>query len=111
MHGDAPFVRQQPAQRHPETMPASCKLLVRLQVPMYSASGLRVQYLRVWEKSNSKVDKWIRKVGVPTSPCDHHGCTCWVAESCQQCDQLWYVGHVAGVQGGRLLDPHMTWSV
>lgn len=32
------------------------------QVPMYSASGLRVQYLRVWEKSNAKVDKWVRKV-------------------------------------------------
>lgn len=37
---------------------------MHLQVPMYSASGLRVQYLRVWEKSNSKVDKWIRKVRV-----------------------------------------------
>ena len=34
---------------------------------MYSASGLRVQYLRVWEKSNSKVDKWIRKVRVSAS--------------------------------------------
>lgn len=26
-----------------------------MQVPMYSASGLRVQYLKVWEKSNQKV--------------------------------------------------------
>lgn len=33
-----------------------------LQVPMFSASGLRVQYLKVWEKSNYKVDKWVRKV-------------------------------------------------
>lgn len=33
-----------------------------LQVPMYSASGLRVQYLKVWEKSGYKVDKWVRKV-------------------------------------------------
>ena len=33
-----------------------------VQVPMYSASGLRVQYLKVWEKSGYKVDKWVRKV-------------------------------------------------
>ena len=33
-----------------------------LQVPMFSASGLRVQYLKVWEKSNYRVDKWVRKV-------------------------------------------------
>ena len=33
-----------------------------MQVPMYSASGLRVQYLKVWEKSGYKVDKWVRKV-------------------------------------------------
>ena len=33
-----------------------------VQVPMYSASGLRVQYLKVWEKSNYKVEKWVRKV-------------------------------------------------
>eukprot|EP00884_Botryococcus_braunii_P011632 jgi/Botrbrau1/2046/Bobra.0047s0023.1 len=32
------------------------------QVPMYSASGLRVQYLKVWEKSGYRVDKWVRKV-------------------------------------------------
>lgn len=32
------------------------------QVPMYSASGLRVQYLKVWEKSSYKVEKWVRKV-------------------------------------------------
>ena len=49
---------------------AVCKLLHVLvwgvqchaQVPMYSASGLRVQYLKVWEKSNYKVEKWVRKV-------------------------------------------------
>jgi len=34
----------------------------RAQVPMFSASGLRVQYLKVWEKSSYKVDKWVRKV-------------------------------------------------
>jgi hypothetical protein len=68
-HGNVPLARQQLVQWHPETMPASCYgLLVRLQVPMYSASGLRVQYLRVWEKSNSKVDKWIRKVSGSLSP-------------------------------------------
>lgn len=33
-----------------------------MQVPMFSASGLRVQYLKVWEKSNYKVEKWVRKV-------------------------------------------------
>ena len=33
-----------------------------VQVPMFSASGLRVQYLKVWEKSSYKVDKWVRKV-------------------------------------------------
>ncbi|KAK9805823.1 hypothetical protein WJX73_004276 [Symbiochloris irregularis] len=32
------------------------------QVPMFAASGLRVQYLKVWEKSSYKVDKWVRKV-------------------------------------------------
>ena len=32
------------------------------QVPMFSASGLRVQYRKVWEKSSYKVDKWVRKV-------------------------------------------------
>lgn len=32
------------------------------QVPMFSASGLRVQYLKVWEKSSYKVDKWVRKI-------------------------------------------------
>ena len=37
-------------------------MLVCMQVPMFSASGLRVQYLKVWEKSNYKVDKWVRKV-------------------------------------------------
>ena len=37
-------------------------LMCTMQVPMYSASGLRVQYLKVWEKSGYKVDKWVRKV-------------------------------------------------
>ena len=37
-------------------------LMCTVQVPMYSASGLRVQYLKVWEKSGYKVDKWVRKV-------------------------------------------------
>lgn len=32
------------------------------QIPMYSASGVRVQYLKVWEKSSYKVDKWVRKL-------------------------------------------------
>eukprot|EP00873_Tetraselmis_striata_P002955 jgi/Tetstr1/423219/TSEL_001337.t1 len=32
------------------------------QVPMFSASGLRVQYLKVWDKSSYKVDKWVRKI-------------------------------------------------
>ena len=40
--------------------PTSCD--AHMQVPMYSASGLRVQYLKVWEKSGYKVDKWVRKV-------------------------------------------------
>ena len=31
---------------------------VPLQVPMYSVSGVRVQYMKVWEKSSYKVDKW-----------------------------------------------------
>jgi hypothetical protein len=55
-----------------ETQPGTLlvmKTLCAMQVPMYSASGLRVQYLRVWEKSNSKVDKWIRKVSVPFAVC------------------------------------------
>ena len=41
----------------------TCKHCVFEQVPMYSASGLRVQYLKVGEKSGYKVDKWVRKVG------------------------------------------------
>ncbi|KAK9909474.1 hypothetical protein WJX75_002828 [Coccomyxa subellipsoidea] len=35
---------------------------MNFQVPMYSASGLRVSYLKVWEKSSYKVEKWVRKV-------------------------------------------------
>lgn len=34
------------------------------EVPMFSASGLRIQYLKVWEKSNYRVDKWVRKLAV-----------------------------------------------
>ena len=55
-----------------ETCAACCQWPVRLkkdsdsglnmQVPMFSSSGLRVQYLKVWEKSSYKVDKWVRKV-------------------------------------------------
>jgi AP-2 complex subunit mu-1 len=33
-----------------------------VQVPMFAASGIRVQYLKVWDKSGYKVDKWVRKV-------------------------------------------------
>ncbi len=33
-----------------------------MQVPGHSASGLRVQYLKVWEKSSYKTEKWVRKV-------------------------------------------------
>lgn len=32
------------------------------QVPMYSASAVRIAYLKVWEKSSYKVDKWVRKL-------------------------------------------------
>lgn len=31
-------------------------------VPMFGASPLRVMYLKVWEKSGYKVEKWVRKV-------------------------------------------------
>lgn len=41
---------------------AARDLCVVAQVPMYSASGLRVLYLKVWEKGDYKVDKWVRKV-------------------------------------------------
>lgn len=37
-------------------------LSMSFQVPMHSASGVRVQYLKVWEKSSYKVDKWVRKL-------------------------------------------------
>lgn len=37
---------------------------VTFEVPMFSASGLRIQYLKVWEKSNYRVDKWVRKLAV-----------------------------------------------
>ena len=36
--------------------------LLCVQIPMFSASGVRVQYLKVWEKSGYKVDKWVRKL-------------------------------------------------
>lgn len=35
---------------------------IPMQIPMHSASGVRVQYLKVWEKSSYKVDKWVRKL-------------------------------------------------
>jgi AP-2 complex subunit mu-1 len=31
------------------------------QIPMWSASGVRVQFMKVWEKTGYKVDKWVRK--------------------------------------------------
>lgn len=37
---------------------------VSFEVPMFSASALRIQYLKVWEKSNYRVDKWVRKLAV-----------------------------------------------
>ena len=37
-------------------------LALSFQIPMFSASGVRVQYLKVWEKSGYKVDKWVRKL-------------------------------------------------
>lgn len=30
-------------------------------IPMHSASGVRVQFMKVWEKSGYKVEKWVRK--------------------------------------------------
>jgi AP-2 complex subunit mu-1 len=33
-------------------------------LPAYAASGLRVQYLKVWEKAGYGVDKWVRKLCV-----------------------------------------------
>ncbi len=33
-------------------------------LPAYAASGLRVQYLKVWEKGGYAVDKWVRKLCV-----------------------------------------------
>jgi AP-2 complex subunit mu-1 len=33
-------------------------------LPAYAASGLRVQYLKVWEKGGYGVDKWVRKLCV-----------------------------------------------
>lgn len=37
-------------------------LSLSFQVPMYSASAVSVQYLKVWDKSGYKVDKWVRKL-------------------------------------------------
>lgn len=31
------------------------------QIPMHSVSGVRVQFMKVWEKSGYQVEKWIRK--------------------------------------------------
>ncbi len=33
-------------------------------LPAFAASGLRVQYLKVWEKAGYGVDKWVRKLCV-----------------------------------------------
>jgi len=30
-------------------------------IPMHSASGVKVQFMKVWEKSGYKVEKWVRK--------------------------------------------------
>lgn len=59
-------------QVHPSKIVAGCRRWCQgrgcascwpgVQVPMFSSSGLRVQYLKVWEKSSYKVDKWVRKV-------------------------------------------------
>eukprot|EP00899_Mesostigma_viride_P022097 jgi/Mesvir1/3071/Mv02983-RA.1 len=35
---------------------------LEFQVPMFTASGLRVRFLRVWEKSNYQTVKWVRYV-------------------------------------------------
>lgn len=32
------------------------------QVPMFTASGLRVRFLKVWEKSNYNTIKWVRYI-------------------------------------------------
>jgi AP-2 complex subunit mu-1 len=37
-------------------------LSITFQIPMHTSSGVRVQYLKVWEKSGYKVDKWVRKM-------------------------------------------------
>ena len=37
-------------------------LALSLTLPTFSASGVRVQYLKVWEKSWYTVDKWVRKL-------------------------------------------------
>lgn len=36
-------------------------LALSFQIPMWSASGVRVQFMKVWEKSGYKVEKWVRK--------------------------------------------------
>ena len=35
---------------------------IEFQVPMFTASGLRVRFLRVYEKSGYKPTKWIRYI-------------------------------------------------
>ncbi len=37
-------------------------LALTFQVPGYSASGVRVEYVRVWERSGYNVEKWVRKL-------------------------------------------------
>lgn len=36
-------------------------LSLSFQIPMHAASGVRVQFMKVWEKSGYKIDKWIRQ--------------------------------------------------
>ncbi|KAG7668347.1 hypothetical protein Ndes2526B_g00938 [Nannochloris sp. 'desiccata'] len=36
-------------------------LALSFQIPMWTASGVRVQFMKVWEKTGYKVDKWVRK--------------------------------------------------
>jgi hypothetical protein len=42
-----------------------CAVLCAVQVPMFSASGLRVAYLKILERrlgSQYQVEKWVRKL-------------------------------------------------
>lgn len=35
---------------------------MEFQIPSFNASGLRVQYLKVWEKMGYNTERWVRKV-------------------------------------------------